>query len=153
MAQDYGLANIVLSVKRNILVLKCENQTNPGSFWLYKKNKSKQLANGSESTYHECLNCLKLGAEKGRVTVRDNRIVSDPEVGHNILCVPSDHVDVESLLVKRQMLKTAENGEAPLRAYRAGLAAIPSQFEDRNLRDQIALSVPANDSIRSSLYW
>uniref|UniRef100_A0A915L1L3 Uncharacterized protein n=1 Tax=Romanomermis culicivorax TaxID=13658 RepID=A0A915L1L3_ROMCU len=104
MVQDYGLANIVLSVEQNVSslsveqnvsVLKCESRTNPGSFWLYKKNKSKQLANGSEWAYCECLNCLKLGAEKGRITVQDNQIVSDPEVGHNILCVPSDQVDVE----------------------------------------------------------
>uniref|UniRef100_A0A915I913 Uncharacterized protein n=1 Tax=Romanomermis culicivorax TaxID=13658 RepID=A0A915I913_ROMCU len=78
----------VLLTQQNVSVLKCQSRTNPGSFWLYKKNKSKWLANGSESTYYGCLNCLILGAEEGGVMVRDNQIVSDPEVGHNILCVP-----------------------------------------------------------------
>uniref|UniRef100_A0A915JN95 Uncharacterized protein n=1 Tax=Romanomermis culicivorax TaxID=13658 RepID=A0A915JN95_ROMCU len=78
MAHDYGLGNIVLFVKRNFLVLKCKSRTNPGSFWLYKKNKSKRLANVSESAYYECLNCLKLGAERGRVTVRDIELLVTP---------------------------------------------------------------------------
>uniref|UniRef100_A0A915JCV2 Uncharacterized protein n=1 Tax=Romanomermis culicivorax TaxID=13658 RepID=A0A915JCV2_ROMCU len=63
-----------------------------------------------------------------------------------------DALSVETVTSKRNMLKIAENGTKPIRAYREGLASISRRFENQDFANQLHLASPTFDSMRSMLY-
>uniref|UniRef100_A0A915HZA6 Uncharacterized protein n=1 Tax=Romanomermis culicivorax TaxID=13658 RepID=A0A915HZA6_ROMCU len=73
-------------------------------FWLFKKNKAKREFDGLQTVYYERNNRAKIGREKSRVLVRDGRVKSDPEVGHNVQCASTDATTTETLRVKREII-------------------------------------------------
>uniref|UniRef100_A0A915IUT4 Uncharacterized protein n=1 Tax=Romanomermis culicivorax TaxID=13658 RepID=A0A915IUT4_ROMCU len=100
------------------LVEQFESTARPNHFYFLQKNNSVKLADGSTTDNYQCINCDKLGDEKGRTKVKNNRIISNPEVGQNHLCVPMDAVTIRTLTCTRKMIKVAENETKPIRAYR-----------------------------------
>uniref|UniRef100_A0A915INH8 Uncharacterized protein n=1 Tax=Romanomermis culicivorax TaxID=13658 RepID=A0A915INH8_ROMCU len=87
-----------------------------------------------------------------RVLEETEKEKKNPDVGHNQLCAPMDALSVETVTSKRNMLKIAENGTKPIRAYRKGLASIPRIFENQDFVNQLRLASPTFDSMRSMLY-
>uniref|UniRef100_A0A915KM45 Uncharacterized protein n=1 Tax=Romanomermis culicivorax TaxID=13658 RepID=A0A915KM45_ROMCU len=84
-------------------------RVNPDLFYLFKKKKVKRLAIDGEVMYFECVSCNSHGNPIGRATVCEDRVPSNPDHGHNPLCVPLTRSVVEAKRIKREMLKTAEN--------------------------------------------
>uniref|UniRef100_A0A915IXB8 Uncharacterized protein n=1 Tax=Romanomermis culicivorax TaxID=13658 RepID=A0A915IXB8_ROMCU len=148
---DFGRATFVLSKYRKSSLLKWESLAHPNHYYFFQKTGALQLADGSTSYYYECRNCDKIGGSKGRTTVRNNRVVKNPDAGHNELCAPMDEIEAETIILRRTIIKRAENGAPPLRAYRESLAEIRQQH-DQDMANQVQLSAPAFRSMRSSLY-
>uniref|UniRef100_A0A915IYZ6 Uncharacterized protein n=1 Tax=Romanomermis culicivorax TaxID=13658 RepID=A0A915IYZ6_ROMCU len=107
-----------------------------------KDIKTVKLADDSITDYFKCRNCVKLGGQK-RTRVKNVRLISNPEAGHNQLCAPIDAIALKTLSLSGDMIKLAENGTKPIRAYREGLAETPNGCADPNFLNQVQLAVPA----------
>jgi len=81
----------------------------------------------------------KLVGVKGRTKIRNNRIIQNPDAGHNDLCAPTSEIEAETIILKRNMMKRTENGSNPIAAYREGINKIPIRFNDQALAAEIEL--------------
>uniref|UniRef100_A0A915J7T1 Uncharacterized protein n=1 Tax=Romanomermis culicivorax TaxID=13658 RepID=A0A915J7T1_ROMCU len=64
--------------------------------------------------------------------VKKDRIISNPKAGHNQLCTAIDAIALDILSLSRVIIKLAENGTTPIRAYRKGLAEIGIDISHMN---------------------
>uniref|UniRef100_A0A915I6A1 Uncharacterized protein n=1 Tax=Romanomermis culicivorax TaxID=13658 RepID=A0A915I6A1_ROMCU len=76
----------------------------------------KRLAIGGEVMYFECVSCSSHGDPMGRATVPEGRVQSNPDHGHNPLCVPPTRSKVKKLnksiqpeKIKQKERKVAQN--------------------------------------------
>lgn len=152
MMGDFGVPSFVLSKFRKSTLLKWESVTNPNHFYFFQKNKSTRLSDGSVTDSYQCRNCDKLGRVKGRTKIRNNRIIQNPEAGHNDQCAPMNEIEAETIVLKRNMIKKAENGTTPIAAYRESINEIPVRVNNPEIVEGLELASPTFQSIRSSLY-
>lgn len=156
MANDFGAASFMLTSHRNLSLLLYESQTEEGRFRLFRKNRQKRLANGIISEQYVCRSCDEFNGVRCYVTVHSvneqRRIKSNPDNGHNPQCTTYDKITIETLRLKRDILKSAENGVTPKEAYRRGIAQIPDKFDDVESQDNLRRAMPSFKKFRSSAY-
>lgn len=93
-----------------------------------------------------------MGGACSNIKVQGNRILNNPDAGHNELCNPLPLLEVEMISFKREMIKVAENGTNPIQVYRQAMSQIPRRFEDQEIIKEFEANSPSFSSMRTCLY-
>lgn len=110
LLSDYGKPQYIRTrCMNNLLVYKSAYGVD--KYFTFRKTSSTQLAGGGISDSYRCVQCEKSNARiVSRIVIRNDKIVKNPEIGHNRDCTPLSKVQVESLKIKREMKLSCQQG-------------------------------------------
>uniref|UniRef100_A0A915JN66 Uncharacterized protein n=1 Tax=Romanomermis culicivorax TaxID=13658 RepID=A0A915JN66_ROMCU len=141
---------VTLSVKLGIYprnrelkntVLNVELQS-PQLYYLSQKKSSKRLTNNVSSNYYVRKFCSPLGnVGSVRVTVQNERFVTDPTIDNLPDCNPRSKWEIEGLKLSRETWKgCSELGVALLSAFRESVALSPNRFPlDQQMQEEMEM--------------
>ena len=150
---DFGLASFIQTKQLTKQLLVYSSESNPSNFYLFYQNSKKRLADGSESSYFMCKKCKEtICSAIASVTIRQGRILNNPEIGHGSQCFPFTHAQVESMKIIGEAKEVCSRGQRPLQAFQNALLDIPRNSSNQIEQETVELSIGSYKRHRSSFY-
>lgn len=106
---DYGIPDFIMTRHfKKMLLYKCTFGND--QYYVFRKSHSTPLSGGGISESYRCIECEKADARiVGSTVIRNDRIVKNPQVGHNRDCTPLTQIKVDALQIKREMKLSCRN--------------------------------------------
>lgn len=150
---DFGVANFYLTTKLNQRMLTHFPAANPNECYLFYRNSTKRLADETETNYFICKGCSVFTRSGcARISVREGRIVGNPEMNHHPLCFPYPKATVEAEQLIKEARQNCVSGKRPLPAFQEALTKIPQRFPNQGEQEDVELQIGHYKKHRSSLY-
>jgi len=137
-----------------------ESQVHENRCYNYRKKSSRLMANGEHNNYWLCIDCEKLKDQNGReenesysvITVCNNLILKNPDVGHHSQCVGRVNADVEAKLLDREARPSCKNGlKRPLEAHTDMHSEVVKRFRQADTLGAVETQLPEYKSILLSV--
>lgn len=157
---NFGEATYRLNQELKMTLLQYNSIMNPGRIYEYRKNRSKQLSNGTINEYWLCRTCDNLKRRNGReenelysnITVSNNLILRDPDIGHHSDCDGVAFGEANAKTLDREARQSCKNGrKRPLEAHTEMTSQAVRRFRRANELDEVEASLPQYRSMKSGL--
>lgn len=154
---NFGKAEYILSQNLEKNVIRYRSINAPGNSLLFRKTSISKTDHFL--SYWLCTECEKCKDKlpksklRGRITVQNETIISDPEIGHHPECNPRSDAEIEALILAREMKLECKRGRKhPLQQFTESQAEITKRFRaDPDLQDEVENNFKSYKSYRPSL--